>query len=150
MRCDVIWHKNQISKRTAWGSWMSPSNPYVVQPYEFVLVFSKETKKHEGEKMNVDVTKEEFIKFSNAMWEIKPETRLKKRHPAPFPEELVYRLIKFYTYKNDVVLDTFGGSGTTPVVCVKTGRKFIYVDNNREYFEFAMKRTEQTRRDLRI
>ena len=41
MRGDILWYKQSISKRTAWGSWKSPSNPYVVQPYEFVLMFSK-------------------------------------------------------------------------------------------------------------
>ena len=149
MRCDIIWHKDHISKRTAWGSWKSPSNPYVVQPYEFILVFSKEIKKHIGEKINADITRDEFIKFSNAMWNILPETKLNKFHPAPFPEELVYRLIKFYTYKNDLVLDMFGGSGTVPVVCLKNNRNFIYIDNCKEYFEFAKKRTNKIKVELR-
>ena len=140
MRCDIIWHKEHISKRTAWGSWKSPSNPHVVQPYEFILVFSKQTKKHSGNELNIDIKKDEFISFSNAMWRILPETKLHKNHPAPFPEELVYRLIKFYTYKYDTVLDMFGGSGTVAVVCKKTQRNFIYIDNCKEYLEFAKSR----------
>lgn len=137
MRCDIIWNKGHISKRTAWGSWQSPSNPHVVQPYEFILVFSKGTKKHTGDKKLIDIEKKEFIEFSNAMWDIYPETRLSKKHPAPFPEELVYRLLKFYTYKNDVVLDMFGGSGTVARVAKKTGRNFIYIDNCKDYVTFA-------------
>ena len=143
MRCDIIWNKEHISKRTAWGSWQSPSNPHVVQPYEFILVFSKETKKHEGAKENIDIKREEFIKYSNAMWHILPETRLSKNHPAPFPKELVYRLLKFYTYKNDVVLDMFGGSGTVALVAKQTQRNFIYIDNCKEYLEFAKQRVQQ-------
>ena len=44
MRCDIVWHKEHISKLTAWDSWMSPSNPHVVQPYEFILFFLKAIK----------------------------------------------------------------------------------------------------------
>ncbi|MCE5304829.1 MAG: site-specific DNA-methyltransferase [Chloroherpetonaceae bacterium] len=136
MRGDILWYKQSISKRTAWGSWQSPSNPYVVQPYEFILVFSKGTRKLEGDKSKIDITKEEFIKYSNSFWEIKPQTQ-PKGHPVPFPEELVYRLIKFYSYKDNIVLDPFGGSGTVAVVAAKTGRKYIYIDKSNEYCRLA-------------
>ena len=140
MRCDILWYKQHISKRTAWGSFQSPSNPHVVQPYEFIFVFSKEDKKHVGEKKNIDITKEEFIKFSDAFWTIKAETALSKNHPAPFPELLVYRLLKFYTYKHDLVLDMFGGSGTVAYVAQKIQRNFIYIDNCQDYLNFAKNR----------
>ncbi len=149
MRCDILWYKQAISKRTAWGSWQSPSNPHVVQPYEFILVFSKETKKHDGDKSKIDITKDEFINFSNSFWDIKPETQLSKIHPAPFPEELVYRLIKFYTYQEDIVLDPFGGSGTVANVAVKLNRHFVYIDNSAEYADFAKRRVLNTMEDIR-
>ncbi len=149
MRCDILWYKQAISKRTAWGSWQSPSNPHVVQPYEFILVFSKETKTHDGEKHKIDITKDEFISFSNSFWDIKPETQLSKFHPAPFPEELAYRLIKFYSYQDDIVLDPFGGSGTVANVAVKTNRRFVYIDNSEEYLDFAKKRVQNTIEDMR-
>lgn len=140
MRGDILWYKQSISKRTAWGSFCSPSNPYVVQPYEFVFVFSKDTKKHEGDKADIDITRDEFIDFSDSHWKIKAETALSKKHPAPFPKELVYRLLKFYTYKKDVVLDMFGGSGTTALMSNMLGRNFIYIDNCEEYLNFAKQR----------
>lgn len=143
MRSEILWYKHQISKRTAWGSWQSPSNPHVVQPYEFLLAFSKGSKKHVGDKANIDITKNEFIEYSNSFWHIKPETALSKNHPAPFPRELVYRLLKFYTYRGDVVLDMFGGSGTTALVASQLKRNFIYIDNCKEYFEFARQRIAQ-------
>ncbi len=136
MRGDILWYKQTISKRTAWGSWKSPSNPYVVQPYEFVMVFSKEQRKLEGDIKKIDITRNEFIKFSNSFWDIKPETQ-PKGHPSPFPEELVYRLIKFYSYAENIVMDPFGGTGTVSVVCVKNERKHIYIDNCKEYCEMA-------------
>ncbi|MEM5875291.1 MAG: site-specific DNA-methyltransferase [Candidatus Aenigmatarchaeota archaeon] len=152
IRNDIIWYKHQVSKRTAWGSFGSPSDPYVVQPYEFILVFNKKYKKHAGKKENIDITKEEFIEFSNALWEIKPETRKEvlEACPAPFPEELAYRVVKFYTFVGDTVLDPFGGSGTTNKVCAELGRKSIYIDNSKKAFDFAIKRVKMVLATKRI
>ena len=142
MRSDIVWYKQAMSKRTAWGSWMSPSSPYVIQPYEFILVFQKDINhyKHIGEKKNIDITRDEFILFSDGFWNIKAETLLSKVHPAPFPFDLAYRIIKFYTYKNDIVLDMFGGTGTVALACSKTGRNFIYNDISKKYCKYAKQR----------
>ena len=148
MRCEILWYKQAMSKRTAWGSWQSPSNPHVIQPYEYIFVFSLGTRKMEGKKEDIDITKNEFIKFSNAFWEIPAETRLSKTHPAPFPEELVYRLLKFYTFKNSTILDMFGGSGTVALVSQWLNRNFIYLDNCEEYLNFAKKRVATKRKFL--
>lgn len=142
-RGDILWYKQSISKRTAWGSWMSPSNPYVVQPYEFVLVFSKGSRKLEGDKDKVDITKDEFIEFSNSFWSIKPQTQ-PKGHPVPFPEELVYRLVKFYSYRENIVLDPFAGSGTVGVVALKTHRNFICIDKSIEYCNLSARYLEKS------
>ncbi|HPZ36304.1 MAG TPA: site-specific DNA-methyltransferase [Bacteroidales bacterium] len=136
MRGDILWYKQSISKRTAWGSWKSPSNPSLVQPYEFILVFSKEKRKLEGDKEKIDITKDEFIKFSNSFWDIKPQTK-PKGHPVPFPEQLVYRLIKFYSYQENIVLDPFAGSGTVGVVALKTKRNYICIDKSEMYCKLA-------------
>jgi site-specific DNA-methyltransferase (adenine-specific) len=142
LRNDIIWLKHQVSKRTAWGSFQSPSDPYVVQPYEFILIFNKKSKRHKGNKENIDISKDEFIKFSLALWEIKPETRreILDACPAPFPEQLAYQIIKFYTYKNDLILDPFGGSGTSNFVAASTQRRSIYIDNSPKSFNFAINR----------
>lgn len=144
IRNDIIWHKHQVSKRTAWGSFMSPSDPYVIQPYEFILVFNKKHKKHLGNKKNIDITKEEFINFSLALWDIKPETRreILDACPVPFPEELAYRVIKFFSYMHDIVLDPFGGSGTTSFVSTVLNRKSIYIDNSKKSYSFAINRVK--------
>jgi len=137
MRGDILWYKQAISKRTAWGSFMSPSNPYVVQPYEFILVFSKGKRKLEGNKEDIDITRGEFIEFSNSFWYITPETK-NKNHPAPFPQKLAYRLIKFYSYKGNIILDPFGGTGTVAIVSKMNNRKYIYIDNCLEYCQMAL------------
>lgn len=147
MRGDIVWYKQSISKRTAWGSWKSPSNPYLVQPYEFILVFSKGSRRLDGSREDIDITRDEFIEFSNSFWDIKPQTQF-KGHPAPFPDQLVYRLIKFYTYRGNVVLDPFGGSGTVAVVSLKTGRRFIYIDKSLKYCQLAESYIEKEKNNL--
>jgi DNA modification methylase len=138
-RTEIVWYKQTMLKRTAWGSFKSPSNPHIVPSWEYVLIFSKDKPNLEGNKKDADITKEEFMKFSDGMWYIPPETR-RNGHPAPFPEKLIYRLIKFYTYKGNIVLDMFGGTGTVPIVAYKTGRKFIHIDISKEYCKTAENR----------
>ena len=100
MRCDIIWHKQNISKRTAWGSWKSPSNPHVVQPYEYVLVFSKDDKKHVGKEENIDITKNEFISLLQcAMGDPPPTPRPVKIIPRPSPENWYIDYLNFILTK---------------------------------------------------
>ena len=61
-------------------------------------------------------------------------------HPAMFPEELPRRLMKLLSYKNDIVLDPFNGTGTTSLVARKQGRRFIGIDISEQYCDMALKR----------
>jgi len=140
-RGEIIWLKNNLKKLTAWGSWKSPSCPYLSYPFEFIEVFSKDTLKHDGNKDDIDITKEEFIEYVNGHWSIAPETRMKKyNHPAMFPEELARRCIKLFSYKNDLVLDPFNGAGTTTLVAHELERKYIGIDISDEYCKIAEER----------
>jgi DNA modification methylase len=140
-RGEIIWLKNNLKKLTAWGSWKSPSCPYLSYPFEFIEVFSKDTLKHDGNKDDIDITKEEFIEYVNGHWSIAPETRMKKyNHPAMFPEELARRCIKLFSYKNDLVLDPFNGAGTTTLVAHELERKYIGIDISEEYCKIAEER----------
>jgi DNA modification methylase/SOS-response transcriptional repressor LexA len=141
-RTEIIWYKQTMLKRTAWGSFKSPSNPHIIPSWEYVLVFSKEVDRLEGSSANADITSEEFINFSDGFWSISPETK-RNGHPAPFPEELIYRLIKFYSYKGNTVLDMFGGTGTVAVVAQKTGRHYIHIDVSEQYNQIAQSRLEK-------
>lgn len=126
-------------KRTAWGSWKSPSNPHIIPSWEYLLIFSKGKKKLDGNAKDIDITAEEFKEYSDGFWKISSEVK-RNGHPAPFPQELIYRLIKFYSYKNQTVLDMFGGTGTVAVVAMKTQRKFIHIDISEEYNKTAKER----------
>lgn len=144
MRTEIIWYKQTMGRRTAWGSWKSPSNPHIVPSWEYVLVFCKDSWTLESDKKEADITDDEFMRFSDGFWYIPPESQ-RRGHPTPFPEELIYRLIKFYTYKGNIVLDMFGGTGTVAVVAQKTGRHFIHIDISQKYCEIAAQRLETAR-----
>jgi len=144
MRTEIIWYKQTMRRRTAWGSWKSPSNPHIVPSWEYVLVFCKDSWTLESDSKDADITNDEFMRFSDGFWYIPPESQ-RRGHPTPFPEELIYRLIKFYTYRGNIVLDMFGGTGTVAVVAQKTGRHFIHIDISQKYCQIAEQRLETAR-----
>lgn len=144
MRTEIIWYKQTMGRRTAWGSWKSPANPHIVPSWEYVLVFSKGSWTLTTNSKNADISPDEFMRFSDGLWYIPPESR-RRGHPTPFPEELIYRLIKFYTYKGNIVLDMFGGTGTVAVVALKTGRHFIHIDISPKYCKIAEDRLRTAR-----
>jgi len=148
-RTEILWYKQTMLKRTAWGSFKSPANPHIVPSWEYVLVFTKEKDRLDGNPANSDITKEEFMNFSDGFWKIQPETK-RNGHPAPFPEELIYRLIKFYSYKGNTVLDMFGGTGTVAVVAYKNKRHFIHIDISEEYNKVAQARLDKVKSQLKL
>ena len=142
MRGMILWHKNAGRRSTAWGSWLSASNPVLNDSHEYILVFSKGSF-HRKETGESTITRDEFLCNVNTLWNISPESAKKIGHPAPFPVELPRRLIQLYTYQNDVVLDPFMGSGTTAVVAKELGRQYIGYDTNQEYVELSNQRLRQ-------
>jgi site-specific DNA-methyltransferase (adenine-specific) len=147
-RNEIIWHKDQISNRTAWGSWASSSDPKLCSPYEYILVFSKGSTKLQDSSSLSDITASEFIKFTNSMWNVSPSSS--KNHPAIFPEEIAYRLIKLYSYVGHTVLDPFSGSGTTISVAYKNGRKYIGSDLSYDYNLIAYNRLLDAKESLKL
>ena len=139
---EILWDKHNYNcKYTAWGSWKSPSNPYLKYTWEFLEIFCKGTLTHKGDKKFADVTADEFKKWVFAKWDIPPEYKMKEYgHPAMFPEELARRVIKLFSYKNDVVLDPFNGVGTTTLVAKKLGRVCVGIDISEEYCKKAEER----------
>ncbi|GAP09106.1 DNA modification methylase [Bellilinea caldifistulae] len=139
---EILWEKNNYNcKYTAWGSWKSPSNPYLKYTWEFIEIFAKGTLKKAGKPEHVDISAEEFKEWVVAKWNIAPERKMKEfGHPAMFPEKLAERVIKLFSFVGDVVLDPFNGVGTTTAVAKKLGRKFIGIDISQEYCEIAKKR----------
>ena len=141
-KAEFLWEKNNYNaKYTAWGSWKSPSMPYIKYTWEFIEVFDKETHKKSGRREDIDITADEFKEWVLGRWSFPPEIRMKDyHHPAMFPEELPRRLMKLFSYKNDIVLDPFNGAGTTTLVAWKLHRRFIGIDVSQQYCDIALKR----------
>ena len=142
-RTEIAWYKqNAVGRQTAWGSYASCSNPIVRRTHEYILVWSKGQWNLEGDSELSDMTKEEFCEYTLSTWFIPPETRNMGGHPVPFPEKLVERIIKLYSYRGDTVLDCFNGSGTTTYVAKALGRSYIGIDNSVDYCKYARERLD--------
>jgi len=150
LRGEVIWLKARgASGSCAWGSFQSPANPVLRDVTERVIIASKgrfdralsrPTRTSLGLPAEISVSKDEFIEATTDVWEIGAERATRVGHPAPFPVELPQRLIELYTYRDDLVLDPFMGSGTTAVASVRTGRRFVGYDTETSYVEIAEQR----------
>ena len=134
----VVWNEQNISRRTAWGSWMSASAPYVIAPVEMIVILYNE-KWARVTKGKSDISRNEFMEWTNGVWTFGGETR-KVGHPAPFPVELPKRCIKLFSYVGDTILDPFLGSGSTLIACLQSGRIGIGVDISEKYCELAVQR----------
>lgn len=135
----IIWNEGNISRRTAWGSYMSASAPYVIAPVEVIVILYKKNWK-KLKKGESDITKKEFMDWTNGLWTFNGESKKRVGHPAPFPLELPKRCIKLFSYVGDTVLDPFLGSGTTLIECYLSKRKGIGVDIDKDYCELAINR----------
>jgi site-specific DNA-methyltransferase (adenine-specific) len=139
----ILWLEGNVSRRTAWGSWLSASDPWINTAAEAILVLSKGTRKRIGKGHASDVSREEFMDWTLGLWEFRGQNPREWGHPAPFPEELPYRLIKLFSFTDDTVLDPFVGSGTTTWVAKRLGRKAIGVDIDPHFCEIAATRCSQ-------
>ncbi|MDN5276810.1 MAG: modification methylase [Clostridiales bacterium] len=152
MRGEIIWNKgSSASPSTAWGSWRSATNPVLRDVHEYILVFSKESfsRKKSSDKVST-ITKEEFLEWTKSVWTFPAVSAKSIGHPAPFPEELPYRLIQLYTFKSEVVLDPFCGSGTTCLAALKSGRYYIGYEIEPKYVELAEKRIKSYTQQMHL
>lgn len=141
-KVEILWDKRNYNCRyCTWGSWRSPSSPYLKYTWEFVEVFCKGTLRKPGKRTEADISAEEFKSWTSAHWKIPPEHRMKRfGHPAMFPEELVERLLKLFSYRGDIVLDPFNGAGTTTFVARQLGRTYLGIELSEEYCKTATQR----------
>ena len=135
----IIWNEGNISRRTAWGSWLSARAPYVIAPVEVIIIFYRgRWQKIKNGKS--DITKKEFMEWTNGVWTFSGESKKKVGHPAPFPVELPKRCIKLFSFVGDTVLDPFLGSGSALIACALLHRKGIGVDIDENYCKLSKKR----------
>lgn len=151
MRGEILWNKaSSASPSTAWGSWLSAANPVLRDIHEYILVFSKDTfSRKKGKKENT-IKKDDFLEWTKSVWTFPAVSAKKIGHPAPFPEELPHRLIQLYSFKEDVILDPFVGSGTTSLSALKDGRNYVGYDNDPEYVKLAETRISKYKDQINI
>ena len=135
----IIWNKNYVKTRTAWGSFASASSPNIILPGELIIVFYKGRwkKKEKGEST---ISNQEFVDWTNGMWTFGTASKTKIGHPTPFPIELPRRCLRMFSYKGDTILDPFCGSGTTLIACYEEKRKGIGIEIDKEYYNLAVNR----------
>ena len=140
---EIVWQKAKGANNScAWGSWLSAKAPRLRDVHEYLLVFAKGdfSRPDKGE---TDITRDEFMEGTLSVWEIAAESAKRIGHPAPFPVELAERVIKLYSYRDDVILDPFVGSGTTCVAAAQNGRHYVGFDISQEYCALAEKRVAE-------
>lgn len=149
MRGEIIWNKSaSVGSSTAWGSWLSASNPTLRDVHEYILIFSKGRFKRESLDRASTITRDEFLEYTKSVWSFPTESARRVGHPAPFPLELPYRLIQLYTFAEEVVLDPFMGSGTTAVAAIKAGRHYVGYEIEADYIENAKARIANAHQEL--
>ncbi len=146
----IIWNEGNISRRTAWGSWKSASAPYVISPVELIVVFYKKTWKKTSGSQESDISKENFLEWTNGLWSFSGESKNKIGHPAPFPVQLPRRCIQLFSFVGDTVLDPFLGSGTTLIASYLYDRNGIGIEIDPHYCQIALSRfKKETGMDLK-
>jgi site-specific DNA-methyltransferase (adenine-specific) len=147
-------------RQTAWGSWMSASSPYIYNPKECVILAYKKSKKKlnkgqsqwEGNMSKItledgtlkdkmiyeDDDKKEFMNLVFGRWDYFADT--KSLTKATFSMDIPSKAIKILSYKNDIVLDPFIGSGTTAVSAELLGRRWLGIEYSLNYVEIATNR----------
>lgn len=145
MRGEIIWDKGMSGSSTAWGSWMSPSNPTLRDTHEYILVFQKAPfgrKREQGR--NPTIARDDFLEHTKSTWSFPPASARRAKHPAPFPVELPKRLVDLYTFSGEVVLDPFMGTGATALAAHQLDRIYVGYEISDEYVEIAWDRISKS------
>ncbi len=144
MRGEIIWDKGASAGIScAWGSFKSASNPCLRDVHEYILIFSKLTNRLEKGDQENTIENGDFVEWSKSIWTFPAVSARKIGHPAPFPVELPRRLIEFYSYKENVILDPFMGSGSTAIAALQSHRHFIGYEINKDYVSLANERIRE-------
>lgn len=147
LRGEIIWRKSKSAGGScAWGSFNSAASPTIRDTTERIIVASKDRfdRCHTREQRRLlglphldTITKDEFGEATTDVWDIPPESATRVGHPAPFPVALAQRAIEMFSYKDDIVLDPFMGSGTTAIAAMRSGRHYVGYDYLADYVELA-------------
>ncbi|HLI02228.1 MAG TPA: DNA methyltransferase, partial [Acidimicrobiales bacterium] len=158
LRGEIIWRKAKgAAGNCAWGTYQRPGDPVLRDVTERVVVASKgrfdralppAARAAAGLPSEATMYRDDFLEATLDVWDIPPERATRVGHPAPFPVDLPQRLIDLYTYRGDIVLDPFMGSGSTAVAALRTGRHFVGYDTDAGYVTACLERIKAERAEL--
>jgi site-specific DNA-methyltransferase (adenine-specific) len=153
LRGEVVWIKAEgATGSTAWGSFQSAANPVLRDLSERIVIASKgrfdraptrAKREKQGLPFENTISKQEFMQGMLDIWRIQPESARRVGHPAPFPVAIPARCIELFTFRDDVVLDPFMGSGSTAVAAVRAYRQYVGYDTDPAYVALAEKRVAE-------
>lgn len=137
-----VWNKTNPSKKLMFGSYPLPTNFYVQNTIEFITVYVKDGKPNKERPAFIKdrsiLSQKEWVEYTKQIWNIAIVNRgdlAYGKHSAIMPEEIVKRLIRLYSFENDIVLDPFAGSGTTLKVAKELNRNYIGYELYSEYIK---------------
>lgn len=150
LRGEIVWQKGEGATGSfAWGSYRQAANPVLRDITERIVVASKgrfdralkvAERRRRGLPHVDEQAADDFMASTLDLWSFPAESATRVHHPAPFPVELPERLIRLYTYRDDLVLDPFMGSGSTLVAATQLGRRAVGYDLDPTYVELARQR----------
>jgi DNA modification methylase len=154
---DIIWIKPEGASKNRNGGFYQHRQPVAYKPNivnEYIFVFQKPSKylidkivRSYDAITSLNSKVEDDYERTN-IWKINPET--KSSHPAPYPELLVEKLIKYYSFVGDLILDPFIGSGTTSISSYKLNRKSIGFEIHKEYIKIFENRIKSIKKSTNI
>ena len=146
---DIVWHKCTAGVKRAGVTIQKPYPGYYYPNImtEYILIFRKpglpiyrEHSAEEKKKSAFPINRLFTMDIANNVWHIAPVPPDVIDHPCPFPEEIPDRLIRLYSYVDDVVLDPFAGSGQTLKVARQLGRQYVGYETIAKYAQLAKAR----------
>jgi site-specific DNA-methyltransferase (adenine-specific) len=147
----ILWHKitnasHEVENGNGHGFLGKPFEPNAIikNDVEFILMLRKPggyRQPTDEQREASRLTKQEHQEWFRQIWN-GPKGESTRHHPAPFPEELAYRLVRMFSFAGDTVLDPFMGTGTTLLASARCGRNGIGIEVEPAYVKMANKRIE--------
>ncbi len=131
----IIWSKGHVGRQPqGCGEICSPNNPVIKDVHSYLFVFSVDGKELPCATGNSSVlSKEEYEQLTQSVWHVHTESKAIGSHVCPMPVELAERAIRLFSYEGDLIIDPFGGSGSSAIAAIRNGRRFILIDKSQTY-----------------